>query len=361
VTARLYIRPLARIAPPARDRSPRLLPALAVAGRGDLLFAAAELIEREGGRVVRRSYMAADILAGGPSEAAGLPSLLDNLRRPRAPIAGLALDRPRTMGIVNVTPDSFADGGRYHARDAAIAHALQLEAEGADILDIGGESTRPGADPISAEEELARVLPVLEGLRGKLRIPISLDTQKADVAEAGIAAGVEMVNDVSALRTEPQLAEVVRRRHVALVLMHMRGKPRSMQRGPFASNVLRDVCAGLRVALGRAMRAGIAKSRLLVDPGIGFGKKYAQNLELLRHLPELARLGYPLVIGTSRKGFIGWALAGKGEPWPTEKRRWGTAATVTGAILGGAHIVRVHDVVEMAEVARIADAIARTR
>ncbi|HJZ45080.1 MAG TPA: dihydropteroate synthase, partial [Hyphomicrobiaceae bacterium] len=207
MTARLYIRPLARIAPPARDRSPRLLPALAVAGRGDLLFAAAELIEREGGRVVRRSYMAADILAGGPSEAAGLPSLLDNLRRPRAPIAGLALDRPRTMGIVNVTPDSFADGGRYHARDAAIAHALQLEAEGADILDIGGESTRPGADPVDAEEEWRRVGPVIEALAPRTRARLSIDTRKAEVMRRAAQAGVHLINDVSALRHDPASLE----------------------------------------------------------------------------------------------------------------------------------------------------------
>jgi dihydropteroate synthase len=270
-------------------------------------------------------------------------------------------ERTYLMGVLNVTPNSFSDGGVYLDSQAAIGRALELERAGADILDLGGESTRPGAEPVSAEEELARILPVLEGLRGKLRIPISLDTQKASVAEAGIGAGVEMINDVSALRTDPALAEVVRRRRVALVLMHMRGAPSSMQKGPFAADVMRDVAGGLRAALGRAERAGIARSQLVVDPGIGFGKRYEQNFELLANLPELARLGCPLLVGTSRKAFLGWALAGKGEgheqPWPVERRQWGMAATVTSAILGGAHIVRVHDVAEMAEVARVTDAV----
>ncbi len=279
--------------------------------------------------------------------------------RLRLPSRTLVLgERTLLMGVLNVTPDSFSDGGLFLGTQAAIRHALEMERAGADILDVGGESTRPGADPIRAEEELTRVLPVLEGLRGKLHIPISLDTQKATVAEAGIAAGAEMVNDISALRADPALAEVVRRGRVALVLMHMRGTPRSMQRGPFARNVMRDVTAGLRGALRRAAQAGIAKSQLLIDSGIGFGKTYAQNFELLAHLPELARLGCPLVVGTSRKAFVGWALAGKGQPWPPERRQWGTAATVAAAVLGGAHVVRVHDVAEMAEVVRLADAIA---
>jgi dihydropteroate synthase len=284
--------------------------------------------------------------------------------RLRLPSHTLVLgERTLIMGVLNVTPDSFFNGGTYLDSPSAIARALQLERAGADLIDIGGESTRPGADPVSAEEELARVLPVLEGLHGKIGIPISLDTQKATVAEAGIAAGVKMINDVSGLRTDPALAEVVRRRRVALILMHMRGTPSTMHRGPFASNVIRDVRDGLQASLGRAIRARVAKSQLLIDPGIGFGKTYEQNYELLAHLPELARLGYPLVVGTSRKVFIGWKLAGGGTeaPWPIEKRLWGTAATVAAAILGGAHIVRVHDVEEMAQVARITDAIVAAR
>ena len=280
---------------------------------------------------------------------------------------------PRTllMGVLNVTPDSFSDGGRYFDAQAAIERALEIARSGADILDIGGESTRPGAAPVSADEELARVLPVLDGLRGKLGIPISLDTQKAAVAEAGIAAGAEIINDVSALRSDPTLGEVVRRHRVALILMHMRGTPGTMQQGPFARDVLHDVTTGLRAAIGRARRsnidrayrAGIDRARLLLDPGIGFGKSYEQNCELLRRLPELARLGCPLVVGTSRKAFIGWLLGGKkkDESWPPDQRLWGTAATVTASILGGAHIVRVHDVAEMAQVARVADALIAQR
>jgi dihydropteroate synthase len=281
--------------------------------------------------------------------------------RLRLPSRTLVLgERTLIMGVLNVTPDSFFDSGRYLDAPSAIGRALNLERAGADLIDIGGESTRPGADPVSADEELGRVLPVLEGLRGKIRIPISLDTQKATVAEAGIAAGVELINDVSALRFDPSLGEIVRRRRVALILMHMRGTPSTMHKGPFASNATRDVISGLKAAVGRATRAGLAQSQILIDPGFGFGKKYEQNYELLAHLPELAKLDYPLVVGTSRKGFIGWKLAGGGKetPWPTEKREWGTAATVAAAILGGAHIVRMHDVEEMTQVARVSDAIA---
>lgn len=278
--------------------------------------------------------------------------------RLRLPARTLRLgERTLIMGILNVTPDSFYGGGRYPDAQSAVRQAFELEKAGADILDIGGESTRPGADPISADEETARVLPVLESLQGKLRIPISLDTQKANVAEAGLKAGVEIINDVSGLRGDPKMADLVRRRGAGLVLMHMRGAPRSMHKGPFARFAMRDVAEGLRASIGIARRAGIAESRLLLDPGIGFGKNYRQNFELLARLPELSRLGYPLVVGVSRKGFIGWALGGKGQVWPVEKREWGTAAGVTTAILNGAHIVRVHDVSEMTQVARIADAV----
>jgi dihydropteroate synthase len=282
--------------------------------------------------------------------------------RLRFPSRTLALGR-RTliMGVLNVTPDSFFDGGEYLDSPSAVARALELERAGADILDIGGESTRPGASPVSNEEELARVLPVLDGLRGKLRIPVSLDTQHAAVAEAGIAAGAEMINDVSALRTDPALAEVVHRKGVPLVLMHMRGTPSTMHRGPFAAHAMRDVASGLRAALVRAERAGIAKAQLLIDPGLGFGKRYAQNFEILAQLGELSRLGCPMVVGPSRKLFIGWELARHAQPWPPERRQWGTAASVVAAIFGGAHVVRVHDVAEMVEVARIADAVVALR
>jgi len=264
-------------------------------------------------------------------------------------------ERTLLMGVLNVTPDSFSDGGVYYGADAAVARAIELERAGADILDIGGESTRPGAQGISADEERRRILPVLEKLRGRLSIPISVDTSKAEVAEAAAGAGAEILNDVTGLRADPRLAEVARRRRLPLILMHMRGEPRTMQKTPFARDVLRDVTAGLRRAAAIARRAGVAKSQIVLDPGIGFGKSYAQNFELLARLPELARLGFPLLVGTSRKGFIGQALGGA----PETERAWGTAATVAASILGGAHIVRVHDVAEMAQVARVADAILR--
>src|SRR5712692_1109242 len=280
--------------------------------------------------------------------------------RLRLPSGTLVLgERTLILGVLNVTPDSFSDGGQYIDPEAATARALELERAGADLLDIGGESTRPGVVSISPLEELSRILPVLEALRGKLRIPISVDTQKAEVAEAALAAGAQLLNDVSALRTDPRLAEVARRARVPVILMHMRGTPGTMQKGPFARNVVRDVMSGLRRALTRARRAGLAKSQILVDPGIGFGKSHDQNFELLARLPEFARLGCPVVVGTSRKAFLGTALARPGEPaLPPSERLFGTAATVTAAILGGAHIVRVHDVAEIARVVRVADAVA---
>jgi len=270
-------------------------------------------------------------------------------------------ERTLIMGVLNITPDSFFFGGRYPDSQMAIAKALEMQQSGADIVDIGGESTQPGADPVTSDEELSRVMPVIQGLQGKLRIPISIDTQKASVAEAALSEGAQIVNDISALRSDPEMGEVVKRRRAALILMHMRGVPKTMHKGPFASNVMHDVTQALRAALSRATDARIPRSRLLVDPGIGFGKKYQQNLEILARLPELARLNRPIVVGTSRKAFIGWALARKAEPWPPEQRLWGTAATVTAAILGGAHIVRVHDVNEMAQIARVADAIAAAK
>ena len=261
------------------------------------------------------------------------------------------------MGVLNVTPDSFSDGGKYLNVRQAVEHALQMQRDGADIIDIGAESTRPGSAETPVAEELTRLLPVLESLRGKLKIPISVDTQKAAVAEIAIGAGAAMINDVSGLRHDPRLAEVVAHHGVPLVLMHMRGTPRTMQKLPFAKDVMKDVLNGLRNSALIARKAGIAKNKIVVDPGIGFGKSLEQNYELLAKLDEIAKLGYPLLVGTSRKGFLGKTLARNGEPAPSGKRIWGTAATVTTSILGGAHIVRVHDVAEMTQVARVADCI----
>jgi dihydropteroate synthase len=263
--------------------------------------------------------------------------------------------RTLLMGVLNVTPDSFSDGGKSLDTRRAIEHALEMERAGADLLDVGGESTRPGSTATPTATELARVLPVLEGLRGVLKIPISVDTRKSEVAEAAITAGAQIINDVSGLRSDPRIAEVAVRRGVPLILMHMRGEPATMQKKPFARDVMKDVTRGLRAAISTARRAGARKSQIIVDPGIGFGKSFEQNYELLRKLADIAKLGYPLLVGTSRKGFLGATLARDGKSAPPEERLWATAATVTASILGGAHIVRVHDVREMAQVARVAD------
>jgi len=280
------------------------------------------------------------------------------LFRIKLPSRTLVLGR-RTliMGVLNITPDSFSDGNKFYNEEHAMQHALQMERAGADLIDIGAESTRPGSLGISAEEELKRLLPVLGGLRRLLKIPISIDTQKAQVAEATLDAGAEIINDISGLKSDPRLAQVAARRRVPLILMHMRGEPRTMQKGPFARDVMKDVLQGLRQSVAIARKAGVAKSQIVLDPGIGFGKSFAQNYEVLQKLPQLANLGYPLLVGTSRKGFLGATLAHDGKPAPPEERIWGTAATVTASILNGAHIVRVHDVEEMAQVARVADSV----
>jgi dihydropteroate synthase len=270
-------------------------------------------------------------------------------------------ERTLIMGVLNVTPDSFSDGGKYDQPESAIEHSLAMERAGADLIDIGGESTRPGAEETSASQELDRILPVLEGLRGRIKIPISVDTRKSTVAESAIRGGAQIINDVSGLRSDPRVAKVAAKCGSPLVLMHMRGEPSTMQRVPFARHVMKDVARGLRESVAKAREAGVAKSQIILDPGIGFGKSYAQNYELIQNLPQLAALGYPLLVGSSRKGFLGATLAHEGKRLPPEERIWGTAATVTAAILGGAHIVRVHDVAEMAQVALVADCVANPK
>jgi len=259
------------------------------------------------------------------------------------------------MGVLNVTPDSFSDGGKFFDVKRAVAQALAMQRDGADIIDIGAESTRPGSQAISAAEELRRLLPVLEALLGKLKISISVDTQKSAVAEIALGAGAQIINDISGLRTDPRLAQVAAKFRAPLMLMHMRGNPRTMQKGSFARDVLKDVAQGLLRSIAVARKAGVAKSQIVIDPGIGFGKSFSQNYELLAKLPDLAKLGFPVLIGTSRKGFLGATLARNGRPAPADERIWGTAAAVAASILNGAHIVRVHDVAEMAQVARVSD------
>lgn len=271
-------------------------------------------------------------------------------------------ERTLIMGVLNVTPDSFSDGGKFLDSETAVAHGLQLEKDGADILDVGGESTRPGAAHVTPGDELRRILRVIQILRGKLKIPLSVDTRRAEVAEAALDAGAEIVNDVSGLRTDPRLAQVAQRARAPLIVMHMRGTPQTMQHKPFSRNILRDVKAELRDSIARARRAGIPKTQILIDPGIGFGKTFEQNFELLARLPEFALLDCPILVGTSRKSFLGKALAGTGSPdVPSGERLLGTAATVTASILGGAHIIRVHDVAEMTRVARVADHVLNAR
>ena len=266
----------------------------------------------------------------------------------------------RLMGIVNVTPDSFSDGGRFLAPDAALAHARELVAEGAEILDVGGESTRPGAEPVSPGEELRRVLPVLEGLaEAAPGAQLSIDTTKAQVARAAIAAGAQLVNDVSALRGDPGMAELIAASGVECCLMHMLGEPRTMQRDPRYEDVVDEVRAFLEKRLEFAVAAGIPEQRIMLDPGIGFGKTLAHNLELLRRLPELAGLGRPLVVGTSRKGFLGVLGArahGQEQPLEPTRRLPGTIATSVLAFERGASVLRVHDVAPVAEALAVAAA-----
>jgi dihydropteroate synthase len=257
------------------------------------------------------------------------------------------------MGVLNVTPDSFSDGGRYFGARTAIARGFALEAAGADLIDIGGESTRPGSKGVKAEEEMRRILPVITTLAEKLQIPISVDTSKAVVAEAAVLAGAELINDVTGLRHDRRVAEVAARLKVPLILMHMRGTPATMQKMGFARDAMGDVKRGLKRSVMMARKSGVPKRQIVLDPGIGFGKNAVQNMELIGGLSELARLGFPLLAGTSRKSFVGKLLGGA----PAHERKWGTAATVTASVLGGAHIVRVHDVEEMKQVVRVADAI----
>lgn len=257
------------------------------------------------------------------------------------------------MAIVNVTPDSFADGGERFEPQRAIDAALRMVEQGADILDIGGESTRPGAPPVAEEEELRRVLPVLDGLRGRVTVPISIDTYKAAVAEAAIARGATIVNDITAFAGDPAMADVAARTGAAAVLMHHRGRSADMYAHAHYTDVVRDVRDELASRVAAAEAAGVPRSRLILDPGFGFAKRAEHSLELLARLDELASLGLAILSGPSRKSFMRVAL---GDVPPAE-RVWGTAAAVTASILAGAHIVRVHDVAAMVQVARVADAI----
>ncbi len=262
-------------------------------------------------------------------------------------------ERVHVMGIVNVTPDSFSDGGRFLDRDAAIDHGLRLVDEGADILDVGGESTRPGATSVSSDEEIERVVPVVEALAAKTDVPVSIDTSKASVARRALDAGAQIVNDVAAGRFDEELIPLVAARHAPLVLMHMLGEPRTMQMDPRYVDVVGEIAAFLDERADAAVAAGAGREQIVVDPGFGFGKTPAHNLVLLRRLREFRCLGFPILAGTSRKSFIGATLGGL----PVEERLEGTAATVALAVANGVSIIRVHDVREMARVVRMVEAV----
>ena len=262
-------------------------------------------------------------------------------------------ERPFIMGILNVTPDSFSDGGKYLEHDRAVEQALALVEAGADILDVGGESTRPGSQAVSAPDEIDRVIPVIEKIAKWTTVAISIDTTKARVAEAALAAGAAMINDVSALRFDSKMGKVVARAGVPLTVMHMRGVPGTMQSGPIHyDDLMGEVADFLSQAVSRAKAAGIREDQVIVDPGIGFGKTPEHNLIILNRLSELAVLGRPILVGASRKAFIGKVLG-----LEVGERLFGTSAAVAAAVLNGADIVRVHDVKPMREVAMVARAI----
>lgn len=260
--------------------------------------------------------------------------------------------RTHIMGILNVTPDSFSDGGLYLDKASAVERALGMESQGADIIDIGGESTRPGAKAISAKEECGRVIPVIKTLGKRLKIPISIDTTKSEVAQRALDCGASIVNDIMGLKKDPKLAKLAKKYNAAVVLMHIKGTPRTMQKSPKYKELIFEILESLRQSIKIAKEAGICDDKIVVDPGIGFGKTAEHNLQILKRLCELKSLGYPVLVGPSRKSFIGKVLdAG------VEDRLFGTAASVAVAILNGANILRVHDVKDMRQVARLTDAI----
>jgi dihydropteroate synthase len=263
-------------------------------------------------------------------------------------------ERTLIMGVINVTPDSFSDGGALFDASHAIDAGVRMAEQGADVIDVGGESTRPGAQALPESEERRRVLPVIEGLVSRVSVPISIDTYKASTADAALAAGAALVNDISGLRYEPALGEVVSSRRAAIVLMHTRGRSHDMYEQASYHDVVDEVLDELREAVAFATGAGIASDRILVDPGLGFAKQAAHSYEALARLDAFADLGRPIVVGPSRKSFLSRPHGGS---LPAAERDWATAAAVTAAVLAGAHIVRVHAVPEMLQVARVADEI----
>jgi dihydropteroate synthase len=261
------------------------------------------------------------------------------------------------MGILNITPDSFSDGGRYFDENTAVIKALQMVGDGADIIDIGGESTRPGSEPVPVEEELRRILPVIKAIAREIKIPVSIDTYKSEIAKRALDAGASMVNDISGLRFDPEMAKVVSDYKVPVVIMHIKGTPKIMQQKPVYDALIPEILEYLSQSITIAGEAGISDDIIVIDPGLGFGKTFEHNLEIIHNLHEFTLLQKPVLIGPSRKAFIGKILGDV----PPEERLEGTAAAVAISIMNGANIVRVHDVKEMARVAKVADAIKRKR
>lgn len=287
-------------------------------------------------------------------EIAALLETVDGGRATGLEVGGLVLplgERTLVMGVLNVTPDSFSESGTNYDPGDAREAALRMIEAGADILDIGGESTRPGADPVSLAEELRRTIPLVEALAGE--VPVSIDTYKSEVASVALDAGARIINDISGLRADPGMAGLAARREVPVIIMHMQGEPRNMQENPVYDDVVADICRFLRERAACAEESGVPRDRILVDPGIGFGKTVGDNLQIMNRLDEFASLPYPLVLGTSRKRFIGAVL-----DRPVDRRLMGTAATLAFAVAKGADVVRVHDVEQMVEVVRMADAMA---
>jgi len=262
--------------------------------------------------------------------------------------------RTHIMGILNVTPDSFSDGGRFHRFEDAIAQGMRMIREGADIIDVGGESTRPGSDPVTLEEELSRVIPVIGSLTQRTEVPISIDTYKSEVARRALDAGAQMINDISALRFDPEMKRIVGQYRVPVVLMHIKGTPKDMQKDPSYDDVIGEIAQYLRESIQLAQEGGVEKERILIDPGIGFGKRLVDNLNILKNLSEFSILECPILIGCSRKRFIGGIL-----DLPVQERLEGSLAALAVAVMNGANMVRVHDVRESKRVADLVDAIKR--
>jgi len=362
MTRRFYLRPIVSV---AYDRhrldSEHSGAQEKLCGRSDLGFADVELIDAEAEPAKRVQLIPAEGAYGfanqdwyhPPFHGEEMWQTFDNLVEPRPDYAGLSMDRPRIMGIVNVTPDSFSSDGLAGDPEAAVALGIRMAEDGADILDVGGESTRPGSDPVAEDEELRRVIPVVEALARRVRTPISIDTRRARVAREALAAGACVVNDVTALRGDPAMAATVAKSGAAVVLMHMQGEPKTMQDRPVYDNLMADICRFLRQSMALAAEAGVPEEKILVDPGIGFGKTLADNLQVLARLGQLRTLGLPILIGPSRKRFIG-ELTGIETP---AERTYGTAAACALAVAAGALVLRVHDVRPVRQALAVAAAV----